>query len=107
MAHQLTSSGTSGSNTQTINYIGEAALEQLNQDFTGNTFGTACLRKEQTELTLQHAIGVFCFLLFSQLLTILRVFLTTVHTMLTRSIITTVKHLVGTEDCLAKTTRDA
>ena len=69
--HDLTSCGTCGRKTQTINHIVETALEKLEENLTGNTLRTGCLLEKITELTLQNTVCVFCFLLLAQLQTIL------------------------------------
>ena len=107
VANELTRSSTSRSHTETINDIVEAALEKLDQDLTGNTFGTSSFREEKTELTLEYTVGVFSFLLLSELSTILRVFLTTVNAVLSGCVRTFCKHLILAEDSLAETACDA
>ena len=106
VAYHLTSSSTGRTNAQTINYIVKTRLKELKQNLTGNTLTTLCSSKEQTELTLEYAISVLSFLLFSELITILGIFLTAIYTVLARSVIALIEHFIRAEDSLAKSTRD-
>ena len=76
--NELTRSSAGRSDTEAVNDVIQTALKELDQDLTGDTFGTGSFREQKTELTLEYTIGVFSFLLLSELSTILRVFLTTV-----------------------------
>ena len=63
VTNELTRSSACRSYTEAVNDVVQTALKELNQDLTGDTFGTSSFREEEAELTLQYTIGVlaFCF----------------------------------------------
>ena len=67
VAHQLTSSCASRSNTQTEYDIVKATFQQLEKDFTSNTFSSLSLLKQVAELFFQNAISIFGFLFLTKL----------------------------------------
>ena len=82
VGNELARSSACRSNTEAVHDVIQTALEELDEDLTGDTFGTGSFREEEAELTLENTVGVFSFLLLSELCTILRVFLTTVDAVL-------------------------
>lgn len=72
VAHQLTSSCASRSNTQTEYDIVKATFQQLEKDFTSNTFSSLSLLKQVAELFFQNAISIFGFLFLTKLNTVFR-----------------------------------
>jgi len=103
VADELTGSSTGGSNAETEDDIVQAALQILEQDFTGNTIGAGCLLKHVAELLLEYAIGVFGLLLLSKHDAVLGGLATTVVAMLPGREVTLGQNLVGTENGLAET----
>ena len=75
---------TSLSDTETINYVVEAALEKLEENFTCDTLDARCLLEEVVELTLKNTISILGLLLLTELNTILRGLATLVCAMLAR-----------------------
>ena len=100
--NELTSSGASGSDTEAVNDVVKARLEELEKDFTGDTFETRSLSEEVAELFFQYAVGVFSFLLFAELDAVFRSFAALVLTMLAGGEVTTLKNLVFAKDGLAE-----
>ncbi len=106
VAYQLTGCSTRGGDSQTIHYIVQTALQELQQEFTGIAFYGSGTLKKIAELLLQHSVCVFCFLLLTKLNSILGDFSSPGIAMLTGSIVFLREHLVGTEDCFTEFTSD-
>ena len=106
MEHDLTGSGAGGSDTETVNDVVETRFEELDEDFTGDTFHARSLVEEVAELTLENAVSVFHFLLFAELSSVLRRFAATVLTVLAGGIITALEHFILSENRFAEFTGD-
>jgi hypothetical protein len=104
--HELTCSGASGSDAKTINYVIEARFEELEQNFTGDTFEARCFLEEVAELFFENAIGVFCFLLFTKLNAVLRGFATFVLSVLAGGEVSSFENFVGAENGFAELAGD-
>src|SRR3712207_37956 len=72
VAYHLTGSSTSRSNSQTENYIVKTAFEQLNKNFTGNTFSCFSFLKQIAELFFQNSISILSLLFLTKLNSIFR-----------------------------------
>ena len=104
--HELTSSGTRRSDTQTEYDIVETSFEQLKQYFTFHTFCTGSFLKQVSKLSFQHTIRVFGFLLFTKLNAILGNFSSLVDAVLSRGIVLFRKNFIGAKNSFAKFTSD-
>ena len=104
--HELTGSCTGRSDAETIDYIVETAFEKLEKDFTCDTLRTRSFVEEVVELLLKHAVGVFSFLLLTELDTILGSFPSLVESVLARGIILLGEDFVFTEDWFAELAGD-
>ena len=81
---ELTGSSACGSYAETEYHVVETALQELEENLTGNTLFVACLFKEVMELLLKHSVGIFGFLLLTQLCAILGSLAALVGTVLAR-----------------------
>ena len=106
MAHQLTGSGTGGSESETVNDIVKTAFEHLEEHLTGDATRGSSAVEEVAELSFEHTIGVLSLLLLGEHHAIFRRLAATAVAMLSGREIATRKHFVGSEDCLAETTGD-
>ena len=97
---------TSAGDTQTVYHVVQTGLKELKQDFTGNTFHRGGLGEEVAELFLKYAVGVFSFLLFTQLDAVLAGFAATVLSVLARGEVASCLDFVGAEDGFAEFTGD-
>jgi hypothetical protein len=104
VVNELTSSTTSGSNTQTVNDVIKTALEVLKEDLTSDATSACCLLEHIAELFLQHTIGVLSLLLLSKHDAILGSLATTVVSMLARREVTLSLYLWISQDSLAEAT---
>ncbi len=100
--HNLTGSRTARSNAETINYIVKTAFEELEKHLAGDTLGAGCFLKEVAELTLEHTICVFSFLLLFELCAIFRSLSSAVGTMLSRRIVLLCQNFILAVDCFAE-----
>ncbi len=80
--------------TETVHDVVETGFEELEEHLAGDAFGARRLFKEVAELTLEHTVCVFSFLLFAKLGAVLGSFLPTVGTMLARRIVLLSQHFV-------------
>ena len=103
---ELTSCGAGLSDAEAVDDVVQAALEELQEDFTRHTLGALSLLEEVAELTLEYAIGVLSLLLFLELDAIFARLTTAVVAVLSRRIVLLGEYLVGTEDRCAKLTGD-
>lgn len=106
MANELASSCASWSDAEAIDYVVEAGLEDSEENLTGDALRTLCVCVSDTELALEDAVGVFCLLLFLELLTVLRELAATALAMLAWRVIAMLEILVWTIDSLTKLTGD-
>ena len=104
--HQLACGGTCGSHAQAVNDVVEAALEQLQEDLTGDTLHRRSLLEEVAELFFEYAVSVLGFLLLAELYAVLRGFAATVLTVLAGGEVALLKHFVGAEYGLAELAGD-
>ena len=82
---------------RTVYYVVETAFEELQKDFTGDTLQARCLLEQVAELTFEHAIGVFGFLLLAELYTVFRCLATLVGAMLARGKVASCEYFVFAE----------
>jgi hypothetical protein len=101
---ELTCSAAGRSDAQTINDVVEAALQVLEEDYTGDATGAGCLLEHVAELLLQYTIGVFSLLLLSKHDAILGGLAATVVAVLARREVTLSLYFGITQDGLAETT---
>ncbi len=101
---ELTCSAASWSDTETINYVVETALEELQEHLTSDTVSLGSLLKQITELALKYTVCVLSLLLLCQHDTILRSLATTIVAMLSRSEVSLGQNFFFTEDGFTKTT---
>ena len=106
VTNQLAGSRTCGSYTKTEHNIIKTTLKILQKNFTGNTVCCCSLLKHVTELTFQHAVSVFSFLLLCQHDTVLRHFSATIVAMLSRREVSPRQNFVCAEDSFSKTARN-
>ncbi len=104
--HELACGGTACSQTETVHDVVETGFEELEEHLAGDAFGARRLFKEVAELTLEHTVCVFSFLLFAKLGAVLGSFLPTVGTMLARRIVLLSQHFVIAKYWLAELTGD-
>ena len=107
VVHQLTSSGTSGRDSETEDNVVKTALKALEENLTGNAAGRGSLFKHVAELLLKNTVSVLCLLLFCKHDAVLRSFATTRIAMLTGRVVTLGQNLVCTENSLAESTGNA
>ncbi len=96
--HELTGGGAGGGDAKAVNDVVETAFEKLQKDFTGDTLHRGCFLEEVAELTLQHTVGVFGFLLFTKLGAVLGSFATAVLAMLAGGEVAAAQNLVFAKD---------
>ena len=104
--HQLTGGSASRCKSQPINHIIQTAFQQLQQYNPRHTRSTLSFFIGNAELSFQHPICIFCFLLFAQLNTVFRSFTTTRIAMLSRRIVFLRQNLVWTENRFTKLARN-
>src|SRR5215471_7158439 len=103
VAHQLTGSRTRRCNTQTIYSVVKTSFQKLDQVFTSNTLTTGSFFEGLAELLFQYTISVFCFLLFTELESVLTQALTLAgSTMLTGRIAVLVQPFSISQDGLTE-----
>ena len=105
--NELAGSRTRRGDTQAVNDVVQAALQQLQQVLTRDTTHAGSLLVGARELLLQQAVRVLRLLLLAQLRAVLRHFLALARqTMLSGRIVALFEHLIRTIDSFAEFTGD-
>ena len=100
---QLAGAATGWGDAKTVNRVVQTRFQQLQQYFAGNTVATCCAVEGFAELAFQHTVCILRFLLFRQLLRVVRdLLLLTRLAMLARRVFAALKVLVVSEDRIAK-----